>query len=111
MNRKILKHEWGAVTFIGTVVLGGLAVLVALLIKAIGPSTAAVSPPCPRVTPIVVPANASPPALPSVPFGCPEPSIVVQTPSPSPSASPAPSPTASPSATASPSSSPSAKAS
>ncbi|HUY62017.1 MAG TPA: hypothetical protein VMW49_09070, partial [Candidatus Dormibacteraeota bacterium] len=114
MNRDFLRREWGAVTFVLTVVLGGLVVLTSLLIKAAGAPPAPPPSPCPSVTPIVVqltprPAvsgrspgaasprvSPSPPvALPSVPYGCPQPSVIVQTPPPTatPSAArPSPSP-------------------
>ncbi len=54
MNRRFLRHEWGAVTFIGTVLLGGLAVLVALVVRAVSPTAVPPTPPCPRSTPIVI---------------------------------------------------------
>ncbi|MGH7609725.1 MAG: hypothetical protein ACREOD_07325 [Candidatus Dormibacteria bacterium] len=117
MNRGLFRREWGAVTFIGTVLLGGLAVLVALVIKAISPSPVPATPPCPQSTPIVIHlqptpsgAAASPTptiSLPSVPFGCPTVAVVVRTPTPSPSATPSASPRQSPKPSPSPTASPS----
>ncbi|MGA8427122.1 MAG: hypothetical protein WB801_06005 [Candidatus Dormiibacterota bacterium] len=101
LNRDFIRKEWGAVTFVGTVILGGLAVLVALIVKAASPTAIPATPPCPKSTPIVIQAQASPNAsptakisIPTVPFGCPTVAVVVKTPTPSPS------PTASSSASA-----------
>ncbi len=113
MNRNFLKHEWGAAAFIGTIILGGVVVLVWLLFKAAFAGPVPPTPPCPKETPIVIHANPSPSAgvsvsptpqvtLPTVPFGCSEPSVVVITPTPSPT----PKTSASPSSSASPSASP-----
>ncbi|MHB8393273.1 MAG: hypothetical protein ACYDC5_01945 [Candidatus Dormibacteria bacterium] len=125
MNWKFLKHEWGAAAFIGTIILGGVVVLVWLLFKAAFAAPIPPTPPCPKETPIVIHANPSPSAgisvaptpqvtLPSVPFGCSEPSVVVITPTPSPTAKASSSPSASasvsPKASASPTKSPAASA-
>ncbi|HVC40102.1 MAG TPA: hypothetical protein VNH20_09085 [Candidatus Dormibacteraeota bacterium] len=87
-----MRKEWGAVTFLATVLLGGLAVLVTLVVRAISPTPIPVAPPCPRTTPVVIHAQASPASsatptisIKPVPFGCPTPQVVVQTPSASPS--------------------------
>jgi hypothetical protein len=116
LNRNFFGHEWGAVAFVGTIILGGFAVLVALLVKAATATPLPGLAPCPKFTPIVIQAtptpspgaspSATPPvALPSVLFGCPEPSVVVQTPTPSPapsaSAKATPKATVTPKATAS----------
>jgi hypothetical protein len=118
LNREFLRREWGAVTFVATVLLGGLAVLVALVIKATSPTVIPVASPCPKSTPIVIQAqtsaNPSPtPAIsiPNVPFGCPTVAVVVKTPTPSPTATLSPKPTASASPKASASASPKASAS
>jgi len=118
LNRDYLKREWGAVLFVVTALLGGLAVLVVLIVKAASPTAIPVTPPCPRTTPIVIHAQVSPALSPTptisvkpVPFGCPTPQVVVATPGPSPSPSAtvsvSPQPTAKASATATPSASPS----
>ncbi|MGH7757952.1 MAG: hypothetical protein ACREN7_01395, partial [Candidatus Dormibacteria bacterium] len=84
MNWGFVKREWGAVGFIVTVLLGGLAVLVALIVKAASPTPIPTVAPCPRTTPIVIQAPASPATSPTptisikpVPFGCPTPETVV----------------------------------
>jgi hypothetical protein len=106
LNRNFIRKEWGAVTFVGTVVLGGIAVLVALIVKAASPTAVPATQPCPKSTPIVIQAQASPNAsptpkisLPTVPFGCPTVAVVVKTPTPSssPTAKASASPTATPS--------------
>jgi hypothetical protein len=115
MNRDFMRREWGAVTFVGTVLLGGLAVLVALVVKAASPTAIPIAPPCPRTTAVVIQAQASPAAsatptisIKSVPFGCPTAQVVVKTPIPSPGASVSPKATATPTATASATKSPAA---
>lgn len=95
MNRNYIKREWGAVAFVVTAILGGLAVMVALLIKAISPTAIPAAPPCPKTTPVVIQAQASASPTPSisiktVPFGCPTPQVIVQTPTPSPTATATP---------------------
>ncbi len=111
-----MRREWGAVTFVATALLGGLAVLVALVVKAASPTPIPTVPPCPSHTPIVIQASPSaggtptpPISIPSVPFGCPTVQVVVQTPTPSPTPTPTPkaSPSAKASATKSPKASPS----
>lgn len=116
MNGNFLKHEWGAAAFIGTIVIGGVVVLAWLVLKAVTASPLPPAPPCPRETPIVIHATPSPSAgvstsptpqvtLPTVPFGCAEPSVVVVTPTPrpTPKVSASPSVKATPTKSASPS--------
>ncbi|MGA9921123.1 MAG: hypothetical protein WCB86_06280 [Candidatus Dormiibacterota bacterium] len=116
MNRDYMKREWGAVLFVITALLGGLAVLVALIVKAASPTAIPVTPPCPRTTAVVIQAQGSPAASPTpsisikpVPFGCPTAQVTIQaaTPTPTASASPKATAKATATATATPSASPS----
>ncbi|HVB53833.1 MAG TPA: hypothetical protein VNF24_06530 [Candidatus Acidoferrales bacterium] len=101
MNRDYIKREWGAVAFVVTAILGGLAVLVALIVKAASPTAIPPTPPCPRTTPVVIQAPASPAAsatptisIKPVPFGCPTAQVTIGVRSPSPTASATPPATA-----------------
>ena len=109
------RREWGALLFVGTVLVGAIAVAISFAVAAGRPSSNATPPPCPvytpyLVTPTVSPAVSATPAPSQIAY-CPTPPTAPP-PSISPTASPTTSPTASPShsPTPSPSASPSGSA-
>jgi hypothetical protein len=77
MNIKLLLREWGAASFVGTVVIGGVIVLVLLILTGTSKSATLKPPACPSYTPWVTPTGALPTPTPfNVVFAsCPTPPL------------------------------------
>jgi hypothetical protein len=82
------RREWGAITFVLTVMVGAIAVAISLVIAGAHPPAVATLEPCPSYTPYVITPSPTPSATPTV-----SPSAKA-TATPTPTPAPTPSPTA-----------------